>query len=243
MVLMSSFVFVFVLKYRQKQNEHEQEKQQIKLEQEKTLAEVELEISEDVLKNISHEIHDNIGHSLSIAKLTLHGINAENLPEKSKATLDILTQTITDLRNLSKSMNGNYIRGIGLHEALLREVELVKASGKIQCTYQTSSGDLRISENNEIILFRCIQEAINNCLKHAQAKSLHIDSSVLNHNLVVSITDDGVGFDTSLQTAEGIGMGSMKERTRLMGGKIILKSMIGIGSTVTFEIPIYIEQS
>lgn len=238
MVLMCSFIFVFVLKYRQKQNEFEQEKQQIRLEQEKALAQVELEISEDLLRNISHEIHDNIGHSLSIAKLTLHGLNASNHDEKSKSTIDILTRTIVDLRNLSKSMNGAYIREIGLHAALQREVEMVNSSGNIRCSFNASPNPMRTSENNEIILFRCIQEAVNNSLKHAHAQNLEIESTFTNHQLILTVKDDGVGFDTSAISFNGIGIGSMKERVRLMGGKINLISSPHSGTKITFEIPI-----
>lgn len=242
MVLMCSFICVFVLKYRQKQKEHEREKMQIKLEQERELAQVELEISEDVLKNISHEIHDNIGHALSVAKLTLHSINSENLEEKSQATLDILTATITDLRNLSKSMNGNYIREIGLDAALVREVEILNSTGNILCSYQNTAAGAHVSKNNQVILFRCIQEVANNALKHAQAKSIQIESSSRQNYLVIVVTDDGIGFNIRDKSLNGIGMGSLKERVRLMEGKLHLYSSANKGTTVKFEIPLFSDQ-
>jgi len=241
MLLMSSFILVFIFKYKQRQIQFELEKQQIKLEKEKELAQVELEISEDILKNVSHEIHDNIGHALSLAKLTLHGLDFSNFEEKSKSTLGILTESIADLRNLSKSMNGSYIREIGLYGAIEREVELLNASGAIVCHFNDLEYPRNVGINNEIILFRCVQEAINNCIKHAKATELTISCSVSKNQLKIEVTDNGKGFETGTFSSTGLGLRSMTDRMRMMNGKIEFQSVPNVRTTITFEIPIVVD--
>jgi two-component system NarL family sensor kinase len=236
-VLLGGFIIVFVIKYRQKQVEFEQEKKRIRLLQENELIKAQLEISEELMKNISHEIHDNIGQSLSLAKLTLHGLTDLNYKEQTGSTFEILTRAIGDLRNLSKSLNGNFIRDIGLIESIRREVNLINSTGKVKCTLEVSEDEFQLPDNQAIILFRCAQEAINNCIKHSGALELNISCSSENGLFRMIIKDNGQGFNLDDINRNGIGMSSMRDRARLLGGIFDIKSTPKGGTCVTFEIP------
>ncbi len=240
-LMMFSFIFVFILKYRHRQSQFDVEKKQLKLEQENELIKVELELSEELMKNISQEIHDNIGQSLSLAKLNLHALNGENYKEQSSLTSSLLTRAIADLRNLSKSLSGSYIRDIGLVAAVNREIELLNSAGKIQAELEMKIELIEISEMHEVIIFRCIQETINNCIKHAQASQLKITFDVVNHSLMILAQDNGIGMPETLNTATGIGMKSLEERTKMLGGKFSISATVGGGTMLTFEVPLKTE--
>lgn len=237
-ILLSGFIVAFIFRYKQRQTEHEKEKQQLIMQQENEVVKAQLEISEELMKNISTEIHDNIGQSLSLAKLTLHHVDNENYTVQTQQTTEILTRAIADLRNLSKSLNGNFLLEIGLKDAIEREITLLNNAGKIQCMYSHAGEDYHLNDNQEVILFRCVQEAMNNCIKHAEASEIRITTEVRNGLFTLCVKDNGKGFDTAESKINGIGMSSMRERARLMGGALNIKSKQGDGTTLCIEIPL-----
>lgn len=237
-VLMGSFIILFILRYRQRQAEHEKEKKQLRLEQEGEMMKAQLEISEDLMRKISLEIHDNIGQTLSLAKLQLHGLNAHNFIDHSKNTADLLSRAIHDLRNLSKSLNGNFVMEIGLEEAIRREVNIVQSSGQVNCEYHAGPDHIVMNGHQEVILFRCVQEVLNNCVKHSQARNIVISSSVNNAWLHLSVGDDGIGMDLGLPRHNGLGLNSLQQRARIMNGTCRFESAPGKGMKVVFEVPV-----
>lgn len=237
--VMSLFIVLFVVKYKQRQKEHEREKAFLESQKALEVTKAQLEISEDIMRNISLEIHDNVGQLLSLAKISIQSVSEENFKEQSRHTTEILTRAIGVLRHLSKSLNGNFIRENGLIDSLEREAQAINGTGKLTCELVCDAHEKSITENNEVILFRCIQEAINNCIKHAEASTLKIAISSYQDMLQVSVSDNGKGIPVHLMqgSADGLGMRSMRERMQLLHGNFILNSTTNTGTEIIFRVP------
>lgn len=207
------------------------------------LLQTQLEIQEQTLKTVSEEIHDNVGQILSLAKLNLNTfpntIDAE-MQTKVDDTKQLVSKAITDLRDLSRSMNGEKISEIGLQQAIENELRIIQNSKQFETSVDVSGAKYKLDPQKEMVLFRIFQESLNNALKHSKAKYMAVKLSYGQVIFQLTITDDGNGFNTSaLDSAEtGIGLKNMQNRATLIGGKFFIYSTPGNGTTITVELAI-----
>ena len=205
-----------------------------------TLLQTQLEIQEQTLKNISQEIHDNIGQALSLAKLNLNTMlvtNDESLQQKILNSKELVSKAITDLRDLSRSLDTDYVQEMGLQRAIEYELELIKKTGTIETAMIVEGLMFRLEKQKELILFRIVQETFNNILKHAGAKSIHVNINYAPTSFTLIIRDDGKGVDLQpLSDGEnnnfGLGIRNMHSRAKLIGADFNMNSKIGEGTEV-----------
>ena len=236
LLLLVAFLLFFFIRYRFKNNAYIKEKEAMKKFFEKTLLQSQIEVQEATLAGISKELHDNIGQLLSSTKMFL-GITQRNLPE-SPETLNIAEETlgkaINELRALSKSLDKDWLEQFDFIQNLQAEAERINEARYLQISFSHPE-KLFLKADEQIILFRIVQEAIQNAIKHAQAKNIQINLSKTPEIVRVDVIDDGIGFNNSLHT-DGLGMRNMKHRTKLLGGSITWNS-IGNGTSVKIELP------
>ena len=245
-LLLVSFIIAFFLIYQKRRKEHNQEKQQLKFTYQQTLLQTQLEIQEQTLKNISQEIHDNIGQVLSLAKLninTMSGATAEALEEKINDSKQLVGKAIQDLRDLSRSLNTDYVVEMGLMRSVEYELELIKKTGSFQTHFNIEGKTYRLNQQQELILFRMVQEILHNIIKHAKAKTIDVSMNYLPDVFAFTVTDDGEGFDTRILTESnrdgaGLGIRNMHNRAKLIGADFNLASTIGKGTTITITLPL-----
>ena len=238
-------IIMLVLVYQKKQLQYLSEKEQLKVTFEKEILESKLEIQEQTLKNISQEIHDNIGQILSLAKLTINTMDhtePETLQEKINDSKQLVGKAIQDLRDLSKSLDTDYVTQMGLIKSIEYEFQLIKKTGNYE-TYLIQQGNpYRLSHQHELILFRIFQEVMNNIIKHAKASSITVNVSYFPENFLFQINDDGQGFDLSRYGTEieksGLGIRNMQNRSRLMGAAFNIDSEPGKGTTIKITLPL-----
>src|SRR5690554_3626184 len=193
-VLMVGFFFSFVIKYRRRQVEFENERLQMEREFSEELLRTQLELSEQVMHNISEEIHDNIGQTLIVAKLGLNALIDNENSEQVGNVNKLIARSLKDLRSLSKTLSGDFIIHEGIQNAIAREVEILNSTGKLTCEF---TGDIPagwLHPNSEIILYRCVQEALSNALKYAKSERIVLTSKVEGDKLTLVINDHGIGF-------------------------------------------------
>lgn len=205
---------------------------------ESTLLKSQLEIQEQTFRNISQEIHDNIGQALSLAKLNLNTINTNNLEDKLSLTESLLSKAIADLRDLSKSLNGEKITDLGLQAAIEHELALIEKALPIKTSLQTNETDFTLDDRQVIVVFRMIQEVLNNILKHAHATAIDVTITALETETRVCLKDNGVGFEPErLEEAKtGIGLKNMKQRASDINGTVTIETAPGQGTTVCITI-------
>ncbi len=248
-MIVAGGIIMLVLVHQKKQLQYFREKEQLKTLFEKEVLQTQLEIQEQTFINISQEIHDNIGQVLSLAKLHINTI-ADTQPEPLQSKLQdskhLITKAIQDLRDLSKSLNTDYVNDIGLLRAIEYELEIIQRSGTYQVIFNTSGTKLRLGQQEELILFRIVQEALHNIIKHAKATMMTVEI-VFGHDLfTLHISDNGVGFDSSrlaVSNYDGFGLGlrNIYNRSRLINADLIIDGKPGEGTTTVITLPLKIQ--
>ena len=241
LLLFISFIVTIVYKYQQKQNLYYKELESLKTKHHNLLLQSQLEMQEQTFQNISREIHDNIGQKLTLAKLHLNTLdlsdNNSSLIQVNDS-VEMISEAIKDLSDISRSMSSEIILNNGLIRALEFETEQLHKSGRYVITLSISSNTAFLEANKELVLFRIVQEALNNIVKHAEATTitikLHYHSNLLN----LVIIDNGKGFSNNGDIQNGAGLINMKKRAHTLNGKCIINSKTGGGTAIKIEIPI-----
>jgi signal transduction histidine kinase len=238
--LMISFFFL----YRRRQQKHLLEKEQLRVSYERELLKTRLEIQEQTFRNISQEIHDNIGQVLSLTKLNLSTMDIGQpaiLEQKIMDSKNLVSQAIYDLRNLSHGLSTDYIADLGLTRAVAHELEMIKKSGDYETVFLVEGDPYPLDKQKELIVYRIIQETLNNIIKHATAQKIIIYLLYRPDELTLNITDNGKGFDlTPLNdnASYGLGIKNMHSRAQLIGAGFLISSTLGQGTVVSVLVPI-----
>lgn len=242
-LLLGCFIIVFVIIYRLRMNNYLKEKEQTRLLYEQTLLQTQLEIQEQTLKNISQEIHDNVGQVLTLAKLNLATTAVEDISarDKIKTSQQLIGKAIQDLRDLSRSLNTDYVEEMGLLRSIEHELELLKKTESIQTSFNITGAPIKLNKQKELILFRIVQEAIHNVIRHAEASKIDASVKFSDDAMEICIEDNGKGFD--LQPLQdrgnksfGLGIRNMHERATLIGARFSIDSLAGKGTKLYLQV-------
>lgn len=226
------FIIFFVLQYRKAQDRFTVEKNQLK----QALLSAEIEIKEQTLMNVSREIHDNFGQVASLIKINLNllssNLSAEDR-QKVNESLDLIRQLITDMKSLSRSLNGDSLQKIGWIVALENERARINRLGGVQLTLSVEGEPEEIQHEEQLMLYRIVQEIFNNLLKHAHAKEAWLHLSYCDGKLALRYKDNGKGFDPKKSKhKQGSGIVNMQERCRQIGAEFVIESAPGHGTCI-----------
>lgn len=194
---------------------------------EREIAETQIEIREETLRNISWELHDNIGQLLTLAKIQLQNTSPENINEVSET----ITKGLTEVRALSKLINPEAIKNIRLIEAIQLEIDRFNRLNFIKSVLIIKGKEFPIDKKANIIIFRILQEFFSNTIKHSKGKNLNVDLDFRQNELVIIAKDDGIGF-SSETIATGIGLENIRNRAKLIGATAVFTSEENKGTTL-----------
>lgn len=201
------------------------------MEYNQEIIKTKIEIKEQAFKNIAWEIHDNVGQILSTMHFLQYSI-LEEAPDKLKPKIQdsqqLLEKSITEIRALSKSLNTDYVKTIGLLEIVKLEVERIDRMRSLRASLKIEGKPFRVDEEVEVVLLRILQEFISNTLKHSKAKNIEIQFEFTKNQIKIQIKDDGVGFERSNQN--GTGLLNMKNRAKMIGANFKLSSSLNQGT-------------
>ena len=239
------FILVLVAYINQRKKKHIEEKRTMQLNFQQELLRTQLEIQEQTLKNIFQEIHDNIGQVLSLAKLNLATADlnkADVLQQKIEDSRRLVAKAIQDLRDLSRSMNTDYLSEVGLARSIEYELELIKKTGYFETRFILQGNGYSLGNQKELILFRILQEVISNIIKHAKANLITVELCYEPQAFLLRVTDNGQGFDPGIlgerqQAERGLGLKNMNNRAQLIGAQFSLSSTIQKGTVVAIRLP------
>ncbi len=241
LLLLISFIITIVYKYQQKQNAYYKDIETLKAAHENTLLLSQLEIQEQTFQNISREIHDNIGQKLTLAKLYL---NTFAFDDRDKAiqqvtdSVNIIGEAINDLSDLSHSMSNEIVLSNGLIKALEFETTQLTKFGIYEISFSVTGNPVFTNTDTDLVLFRIVQEVLNNIVKHAEASVIDINLHYNTTLLTMEINDNGKGFNTD-ETQTGTGLQNIKKRAALLNGSLTINSIINTGTQIKIEIPLY----
>lgn len=240
-LLLLGFILVILFLYRKRQMNFTIQLESIKANAERELLKTQLEIQEQTFQYISRDIHDNIGQFISLAKLQLNTLDYNELnlvKEKVVHSADLLTQALDDLRDLSRSLSSDLIRNNGLVAAIELQVAYLRKLEVPEVQFDVLGENRFMDEQKEIFILRIIQEAINNIVRHSDARKVNILLSYKLSHLSLSVQDDGKGFDGSVVlNPKSTGIANMTKRARLIGAMIDIHSSLGAGTTVNLSVP------
>jgi len=237
-VLFVFFLIAYLLVQKNKQNAFHLEKQRMIYDHQNKLLYIKVEEQELVMEQISKEVHDNVGQILSFLKMDTAVIRKLANDEEQIALLDrhndLLTQVISGLKNISHTLNGDYIKGQGLHEVLKKELDYLNATKQLQCTVDVVGAPIHLTPEKQLVVYRIAQEAIHNTVKHSKATTLAIDLNFGATELTMTITDNGTGFEKEkIFSFDGIGFMNMFNRAKHINGHLDIRSDLGQGCTIT----------
>ena len=197
-----------------------------------------LEIQEQSLQQISTELHDNVCQTLLLAIINLQQLEKKFEPEKLAYTITLLQETLQEIHQLSRSLNGDLIQSVGLHTAIQKLIERITKVTSIQTSLEIVGEESYLPGEMEIILYRIIQEALNNVVKHSNAYKASVCLHYEKEFIQISVTDDGIGFDKPQTSEFTAGLKNMAYRVRQLNGKWNIDSIPQKGCSLTFKIPL-----
>jgi len=200
-------------------------------------------------KRISGELHDELGQSLTLLKLQLRSVkkqlkeNQGAVREECDNILKYINGVIENVRRLAADLSPYILEDIGLTGALRRLIKNCVYNYNLSVTVDIMDIDHSVSSKNAIHLYRILQEALTNTIKHSGAKNVSIVIRRDGEKVSFLFQDDGVGFDAKKVTGthnsgKGLGLASMEERVRMLGGSLELSSEAGNGTRIAFAVPI-----
>ncbi|WP_299256076.1 ATP-binding protein [uncultured Aquimarina sp.] len=232
-VIIVLLVFLFLI-FQKRKNSLLLHQKEAEKKFERAIAETQIEIREETLRNISWELHDNIGQLLTLAKIQIDVAKGD--PERLPEVTETITKSLTELRALSKLINPDAIKSLSLTEAIALEVERFNRLQFIEATLSSNTEVRTLDDKAEIIIFRILQEFFSNTIKHSKASKLNVNVRYDQEKLVIHAKDDGVGFDKKdLKSSQNIGIGlcNMQNRGKLINAEVSLDSAKGKGTAIT----------
>lgn len=201
-----------------------------------------IEIQQATLNNISQEIHDNVGQLLSLTKMQLNLIEAQEVKDNNliSEAKDNISKAMTDLRDLAKGMSSDRIQLLGLYDSVSQEAVRINKAGRLQVQVSSKGNNKEPEHKKQLVVFRVIQECFQNIIKHAQANHVLVSFTYQPDSFDVVIKDDGVGFDyhPGSPSSEGLGLMNIFNRIHLVGGEVTLHSAPGAGTSVHIKVPL-----
>lgn len=239
---LTCFIISILFFYQKKQIAYTTTLEKVKLNFEQTLLSSTLEIREEAFQNIAREIHDNINLSLTLAKLYLHTLDWNNQTqgvEKVRLTINLLAKSIHDLSDISRGLNTDLIIQQGLIKALEYEVRRINQAELFKVYLKVTGSPRYLDGKMELIIFRIVQEAFNNIIKHSKAKTALLLLNYYSTHLVITIRDHGKGFiNESLDMSSGhAGLRNMESRAKMLNGQMKIASNPNQGTTLSFTLP------
>lgn len=234
----ATVAFVVQYKNKKKENLANLQKQQI-LHQQELLA-TQIEMQTQTMQHIGREIHDNVGQKLTLASLYAQQLafenKAPNINDKIENISEIINQSLTELRYLSKSLTDNHIDDNDIDELLKQEFAKIAELKKYQVDLNLGIKDLSLPYETKTVILRITQEFLQNSIKHANCSKITGTVMRLDQKLQIVLQDDGKGFEVEGHIGKGLGLMNMKKRIELIGGSYVMQSEVGEGTKLTIEI-------
>jgi signal transduction histidine kinase len=247
MLVLTIGLIVFIIFHQRKVIRYQLRLQKMEQDQQKMLLNASIRLQEEERQRIAADLHDDAGPLLATARLYLN----ENLVNLDKTTQlqsiynakQIIDDTIQLIRNISHSLMPPTLKNFGLESAVNDLFQKISSSGSMNASCRFHDYRERLMPEQELIIFRVIQELVNNILKHSNASFIHLTQNISGQKLFVRLHHDGRGitqqdFEKLNKSASGLGLKNIQSRLKLIQGRIFFeKDVSQTYYKVTIEIP------
>jgi signal transduction histidine kinase len=191
-------------------------------------------------RRLARELHDETGQALTSILLGLRTVESakthDGVKEAAEELRELVLSTLHDVRSLAVELRPKALDDFGLEPALERLTTTFAEQTGISVDYHARLPE-RLPADIETALYRIVQEALTNIVKHAQATRVSIVVTRQRNSVKAVIEDDGVGFEEEEAHEDGLGLLGMRERLQLVGGRFAIESDAGSGTTIVAEVP------
>ena len=242
LLLMSVGLFFFFFISRKKIIEKELEKKTAEIEHQKELIHATILTQENERKRIAQDLHDDISSKLNVIHLNSNllldgGLSAKEYSEVTKSNIDITNRTLQSARKIAHDLLPPILDKFGLQSAIEELVDDFNTSRKVVVTYQLKYPENYLNKDQELHLFRILQELINNSIRHGKAKNINLVLENKNSKLDLNYSDDGIGFDLKqAQIKKGLGLKNIESRVELLNGTLKISNKEKSGATFIIHI-------
>jgi signal transduction histidine kinase len=234
------FLLLYVRLYNERKKRHTEEKQNLEREFHQQLLQSQIEVQEATYATLGKELHDNIGQLLSTAKIML-GITERKLtvvPDTLVTASQTVSKAIQEIRSLAKILSVEWLQQFSFSENLATEVHRINSAELVKVSLTNEEPDLPLKPEEQIILFRIVQEGLQNAIRHGAATDIQIQLVQKYNQLQLSLRDNGTGFKKEAGKPAGTGLMNMQHRTQLLGGSIEWKPNPDGGTLVYIVLPV-----
>lgn len=199
-------------------------------------------------KRIASEIHDGIGQMLTALRMKVEmiGSHPENVATISDDVREMTTDIIKETRRICSELLPNVLEDFGLGAAIRDLCRSIQSNTSIQVDLQDELEENLLTKRKEVVVYRVLQEAVNNIVKHSRATQMRLQLEADAEMIYIHIADNGTGFHLDSEKIYekrnsgmfGNGLVNMKERTEMLGGKFHINSILKKGTTIEIEIPL-----
>ncbi len=202
------------------------------------------EAREEERSSIATQIHDQLVHDVTAIKLDLAWLRSRvadgsaELDQRVGVMTELADRCLKTLRRISSELRPDLLLHFGPSEAIEWQAEELRLQTGVRTRLDLSAGDLELSSTISTAIFRIVQAALENVARHAAADEVKISLRQRGSSIVLSIADDGKGFDPEKIAAPSFGLIAMRERARSLGGDLAIESRPKRGTTVTARLPI-----
>lgn len=214
-------------------------------QQELIAVESMLQGQENERKHIAEELHDRLGGTLAAAKLILSSNRTEGgtedapSKEQSERVQGLIDETAKEVRRIAQNLNSVVLEEYGLEAAFKQLGKVLTPLGTPKIQWFMENMPPRFNPVVELNVYRIVQEALGNALKHADAQTVTVQLLVTEQSMNLVIEDDGKGFDVDLHSrGSGLGLRNLESRVERLSGELNIDSVIGHGTSIIIDIPL-----
>ncbi|MBL7738535.1 MAG: two-component sensor histidine kinase [Chitinophagaceae bacterium] len=247
MLILTIGLVLFIIFHQRRVSRYQQTLQKMEQEQQKILLTASIKLQEEERQRLAADLHDDAGPLLATARLYLN----ENLVNQDKATQlqsifqarQIIDDTIQLIRNISHSLMPPTLKNFGLESAINDLFQKISGSGSMNASSRFHEYKDRLKPEKELVVFRIVQELVNNILKHSNSSFIHLTQNVHGDKFYLRIHHDGRGivqadFDKLNKSNVGLGLKNISSRLRVVQGSIVFEKDISqTYYKVTIELP------
>ncbi|MEZ0482368.1 sensor histidine kinase [Planococcus sp. SSTMD024] len=205
-----------------------------------------IEAQEEERKRLSREIHDGPAQMMAnvllrsdLIEKTYREKGADKAFKEISSLKDMVRQALTEVRRIIYDLRPMALDDLGLVPTLKKYLETIEEYNRgVRLSFHSNGSEVRLPNNFETSIFRLVQEAVSNAIRHGKSTDIEVKMEWLAEQVSIIIKDNGSGFDQEIVKDQSFGLTGMRERIELIGGEFFINSTLGEGTVLMFHIPL-----